>query len=86
MGSMSFVGPRPPLPEEVKKYNEYQKHRLDVKGGLICLWQITKNRNDLSFDKWVALDIYYIEHRSLWFDTKIFLKAMWFVLTDHTGE
>ena len=86
VGSMSFVGPRPPLPEEVKKYTKYQMHRLDVKGGLICLWQITKNRNDLPFNKWVALDIYYIEHRSLWFDFKIFVKAFWFVLTDHTGE
>ena len=86
VGSMSFVGPRPPLPEEVKQYNAYQMHRLDVKGGLICLWQISKNRNDLSFDKWVALDVYYIEHRSLWFDFKIFVKAIWFVLTDHTGE
>ena len=86
VGSMSFVGPRPPLPEEVKLYTPYQMHRLDVKGGLICLWQISKNRNDLSFKKWVALDVYYIEHRSLWFDFKIFVKAFWFVLTDHSGE
>ena len=86
VGNMSFVGPRPPLPEEVKKYTAYQKHRLDVKGGLICLWQISKNRNSLSFNEWIALDIMYVEHRSLWLDTKIFFKAIWFVLTDHTGE
>ena len=85
-GRMSIVGPRPPLPEEVANYTPRQMHRLDVKGGLICLWQITKNRNSLSFNQWVALDIYYIEHRSLWMDFKIFVKAIWFVLTDHSGE
>ena len=86
VGTLSFVGPRSPLPEEVKLYTPYQKHRLDVKGGIICLWQITKNRHDMPFDKWVALDIYYIEHRSLGLDIKIFFKAIWFVLTDRTGE
>ncbi len=85
VGNMSFIGPRPPLPEEVKHYNSYQMHRLDVKGGLVCLWQTTSNRNSMPFDKWVALDIYYIEHRSVWFDIKIFFKAVWFVLVDHTG-
>ena len=86
LGRMSIVGPRPPLPEEVKEYTEYQKHRLDVKGGLICLWQSTKNRKSLSFDEWVELDIKYIEHRSVWYDFKIMVKAVWFVLTDHSGE
>ena len=86
LGRFSIVGPRPPLPEEVATYNEYQMHRLDVKGGLICFWQITKNRNSLSFDEWVDLDIKYIENRSLWLDFKIILKAAWFVLTDHSGS
>ena len=86
VGNMSIVGPRPPLPDEVAQYNDYQMHRLDVKGGLICTWQITKNRHDMSFDEWVKLDIEYIEHRSLGYDLKIFFKALWFVLTDHSGE
>ena len=86
IGKMSVVGPRSPLEQEVKKYTEYQKHKLDVKGGLICTWQITKNRNKLSFNEWLDLDIDYIEHRSLWLDTKIIVKGFWFVLTDRSGE
>ena len=86
VGRMSVVGPRPPIPEEVEQYNEYQIHRLDVKGGLLCLWQITKNRHQLSFDDWVDLDIQYIQTRNICLDLKIIFKAVWFVLTDRSGE
>ena len=65
-GTMSVVGPRPPIPSEVEQYTEYQKHRLDVKGGLLCLWQIQKNRNALDFDEWVRLDLEYIQKQSVW--------------------
>ncbi len=85
-GTMSVVGPRPPLPDEVEKYTEYQKHRLDVRGGLLCLWQIQKDRNSLSFDRWVELDLEYIEKQSLWLDTKIIFKGFYMVLFDHSGE
>lgn len=85
-GKMSVVGPRSPLPIEVAEYTDYQKHRLDVKGGLLCLWQITPNRNKLRFDEWIDLDIKYIETRSLGLDLKIIVKGLWFVLTDHSGE
>ena len=86
LGRFSIVGPRPPLPQEVESYTEYQMHRLDVRGGLLCYWQITKDRNKLTFDEWVDLDIKYINERSIWVDIKIMFKAVWFVLTDRSGE
>ena len=86
LGRMSIVGIRNPLPSEVEKYNDYQKQRLLVRGGLLCLWQIKHNRHDLSFDEWVELDLKYIEKRSLLMDLSIFLKGMWMVVFDHTGE
>lgn len=86
MGRMSIVGPRPPLPEEVELYNSKQLHRLDIKGGLLCLWQIQKNRHDLAFDEWVNLDLEYIRNRSLWLDLKIIFVGAWMVVFDHSGE
>ncbi|MGN0811924.1 MAG: sugar transferase [Candidatus Coproplasma sp.] len=85
-GDMSVVGPRPPIPSEVEQYTEYQKHRLDVKGGLLCLWQIQKDRNKLSFDEWVKLDLEYIEKQSCWLDLKIIIKGAYMVIFDHSGE
>ena len=85
-GSMSVVGPRPPIPNEVDDYTEYQKHRLDVKGGLLCLWQIQKNRNSLSFDEWVDLDLEYIQRQSIWLDLKIIFKGAFMVIFDRSGE
>lgn len=86
IGKISVVGPRSPLPNEVEQYNGYQMHRLDVKGGLLCTWQITPNRNALSFDEWMDMDINYIENRSIGLDLKIILKAIVFIVTDRTGE
>jgi lipopolysaccharide/colanic/teichoic acid biosynthesis glycosyltransferase len=86
VGNLSVVGPRPPLPEEVKLYTPYQKHRLDVKGGLLCLWQISHDRNKLPFTEWINLDLKYIQTRSAWLDIKIIVKGFFFVLNDHSGE
>ena len=86
VGRLSIVGPRSPLPSEVAEYTPRQMKRLSVKGGIVCLWQITPNRHDLSFEEWLSLDMEYIRKRSVWFDLKILFKAVWFVLTDHTGE
>ena len=80
------MGPRPPLPDEVKQYTEEQMHRLDIKGGLLCLWQVQKNRNALSFDEWIRLDLTYIMKQSLWLDTKIIFKGAYMVIFDHSGE
>lgn len=86
IGRLSIVGPRSPIYSETEKYTPYQRQRLLTKGGLLCLWQITKNRHQLSFDDWVDLDLKYIENRSLWLDLKIMFKAVWFVITDRSGE
>lgn len=85
-GKLSIVGPRSPLPSEVDEYTPYQMHRLDVKGGLLCLWQIQKNRHDLSFDEWVKLDIEYIRKQSIWLDLKIIFKGAYMVIFDRSGE
>src|SRR5262245_4355071 len=67
-GDMALVGPRPPLVDEYREFNEYQKQKLAVKPGLTCLWQIS-GRNDVSnFDEWVRLDLEYIRRWSLWLD------------------
>ena len=86
LNRISIAGPRSPLPDEVEQYDEFQRHRLDVEGGLLCLWQIQKNRHSLSFDDWVNLDIKYVETRSLWLDFKIIVKGAWMVVFDHSGE
>lgn len=69
-GDMSLVGPRPPLPSEVAEYSEYDKQRLWVVPGCTGLWQATE-RNNVGFSEMVALDLDYIQNRSLFLDTKI---------------
>ena len=75
-GDMSLVGPRPPLPREVAMYDEYQMQRLSVTPGLTCYWQVTPERNSVSFDDWMKFDIKYIEERSLKTDFIILLKTV----------
>jgi len=74
-GDMSFVGPRPPLPEEVEKYERWQRRRLRMQPGLTCLWAI-EGRSRLSFKRWMELDLEYIDHWSLLLDWKILLKTI----------
>lgn len=75
LGNMSLVGPRPPLPREVKDYTDYDKQRLVVKPGCTGLWQIS-GRNDVGFPEMVQLDLKYINHRGLMFDLYIMFKTI----------
>ena len=79
-GEMSIVGPRPGIPREVEQYDDYARQRLLVTPGLTCYWQIQPNRNTLSFDEWVELDIKYIRERSFLTDWKIILATFGAVL------
>lgn len=74
-GDMSIVGPRPPLPNEVAKYEAWHRRRLEVKPGITCLWQVT-GRSQVEFDEWMRLDIEYMSRRSLRTDFVIFLKTI----------
>ena len=74
-GDMSFVGPRPPLPEEVERYEPWQRRRLRMRPGLTCLWTL-EGRNRLSFDRLVQFDLAYIDNWSLWLDLKIVVKTI----------
>ncbi len=80
-GDMTLVGPRPPLPREVKYYTDYQKLRLLVTPGITCTWQISQNRNDIPFEEWVEMDIEYIQTRTFLNDLKIMLKTPIVMLT-----
>jgi len=82
-GNMSLVGPRPPIPSEVEKYNLWQRRRLSMKPGLTCLWQIKPNRNDLSFNEWMALDLNYIDTWSLGLDFSILIQTAVVVFGGH---
>lgn len=75
LGQMSLVGPRPPLVEEVLRYEPWMTERLSVRPGLTCIWQV-EGRNEVPFDKWVEMDIYYIRHRNFWMDLWLLLRTI----------
>jgi lipopolysaccharide/colanic/teichoic acid biosynthesis glycosyltransferase len=79
-GDMSLVGPRPPLPEEVALYGADERRRLAVVPGLTGLWQV-QGRSLLGFDRQLALDLEYIERRSLRLDLSILLRTIPAVLS-----
>lgn len=75
LGEMSLVGPRPAIPSEVARYNDYQLQRLSVTPGLTCLWQVS-GRAELPFEEQVRLDLQYIARRSLALDLALLLKTI----------
>ena len=79
-GDMSLVGPRPPIPSEVEKYERWQRRRLSMRPGITCLWQIS-GRSQLDFDTWMKLDLQYIDNWSITLDFNILLKTVPAVLS-----
>ena len=73
-GSMSLVGPRPPIPYEVELYQAWHHQRLEAKPGMTGLWKVTA-RSSASFDRMVDLDVHYVETQSFWLDLRILLKT-----------
>ena len=59
------MGPRPALPAEVATYNDYQRQRLLVKPGMTCYWQTRRNRDSITFDEWVDLDLW-VTNTHIW--------------------
>ena len=74
-GEMSVVGPRPPLPDEVAGYDVWHRRRLSMKPGITGLWQVAARREQ-EFDRWVVLDLDYIDRWSLWLDLKIMVRTV----------
>ncbi len=80
-GDMSLVGPRPPIPHEVERYEDWHRRRLEVSPGITGLWQVS-GRSLLTFDEMVLLDLWYIENWSLGLDLKIILRTIPAVLLE----
>jgi exopolysaccharide biosynthesis polyprenyl glycosylphosphotransferase len=74
-GEMSLIGPRPPVEQEVVQYKRWQLRRLSVKPGITCTWQVLENRNDVPFEKWMHLDLDYIDNWTLKNDAKLLFKT-----------
>ena len=79
-GEMSLVGPRPARPGEVRRYEAWHHHRLAMKPGLTCTWQVS-GRSDLSFETWVRLDLEYTQTWTLRGDFILLLKTIPAVLS-----
>lgn len=81
VGDISVVGPRPALPKEVAQYTPRQRQRLSVKQGITCYWQTRRNRDSITFDEWVDLDLVYVKKCGIWSDLKLIVQTVGCVLT-----
>ena len=79
-GDMTLIGPRPPRTDEVRKYEPWQRRRLDVTGGLTCIWQVS-GRSDIGFLDWMRMDLRYVNRRSLRMELAILWKTFAAVLS-----
>ncbi len=86
MGDISLVGPRPPIPKEVERYDNWHRRRLSMRPGLTCLWQVNGRNQITDFDDWMKLDLEYIDNWSLWLDFKIMFKTVPVVLVGHGAK
>lgn len=76
MGDLSLVGPRPPIVDEVRQYERWQRRRLSMRPGITGIWQVEGRSRVAEFDEWVRLDLQYIDNWSLTLDFKILLKTI----------
>jgi lipopolysaccharide/colanic/teichoic acid biosynthesis glycosyltransferase len=81
-GEMAIVGPRPTVQEQVDRYTERQLRRLEVKPG-ITGWAQVNGRTSLSWPERIELDVWYVEHRSLWLDLRILARTARMLATGH---
>ena len=79
-----MVGPRPTLIEQVVRYSKEHRRRLEVKPG-ITGWALINGRNTLAWPEKIKLDIWYIDHWSIWLDLKILIKTIWVVIFTREG-
>lgn len=84
LGQMSIVGPRPPLPREVKLYTNYDRQRLFVRPGCTGLWQVTV-RNSVGFHEMVNIDLEYIQKRGFWLDVKIMFRTIGIIFAPNSA-
>jgi lipopolysaccharide/colanic/teichoic acid biosynthesis glycosyltransferase len=74
-GDISLVGPRPPTLDEVAQYDRWQRRRLNITGGITCIWQVS-GRSQISFRDWMRMDMCYVAGRSVWMDLNLLLRTL----------